>query len=365
MNDLLSSFLKNGKIKHKFKAIMKHICYFNKTRKRVNTICCDQFSRGKEYHELDFKYNDKIETYKICKDMPILATQNLKDHGIFNMMEFKIMDIDDNKFLINDFWFDKEVFTSSFIPSYCNTIYKYQGCSIDQKYAIHDTERMCKKQLYTALSRTTKLEYIHLDNSKLNRVYKTRPGPSIEIINSRFNSIYKNGKIYKITFDNDNVYVGQTCESLETRLKWHLSNKNSQIYKFRKNKPVISLITNAPSFDKKTLEMVESKYIHEFSSIYGDKLLNKRMNPIKKRKDIKYSVNLETEKELRERISSLKNKIKIIDDVKNQYLYYETRINNTRHRFKSRYSTKPKEDAIKSINESKKELIKKLTIDLD
>ena len=369
MNNLLSRNLKIGKIKHKFKAIdntiMKHICYLNKTRKRVNTICCDQFSKGKEYHELEFKYNDKFETYKICKDMPVLATQNLKDHCIFNMMEFKIMDIDDNKFLINDIWFDKEVFTSSFIPCYCNTIYKYQGCSIDQKYAIHDTERMCKKQLYTALSRTTKLEYIHLDNSKLNRSYKTRPGPSIEIINSRFNSIYKNGKIYKITFDNGNVYVGQTCESLETRLRWHLSNKNSQIYIFRINMPVISLITNAPSFDKKSLEIVETKYIHEFSEKYGKNLLNKRMNPIKKRKEIKYFVNLETEEALRERISSLENKIKIIDDDKNKCLYYNTRINNITHRFKSRYSTKPKEDAIKCINKSKNELIKKLTIDLD
>ena len=204
-----------------------------------------------------------------------------------------------------------------------------------------------------------------MDNTRLNRRYKTRPGPDMEIINSRFNSNYRNGKIYKITFDNDNVYVGQTCESLDTRLKWHLSNKTSQVYKLRNNKPVISLITNAPSFDKKSLEIVETKYIHEFSSIYGDKLLNKRMNPIKKRKEIKYFVNLETEEALRERISSLENKIKIIDDDKNQCLYYETRINNTRHRSKARYLTKPKEDAMKIINNSKKELIKKLTIGLD
>ena len=161
MNELLTHFLKTDKIKHKFKAIndtiMKHICYLNKTRKQINTMCCDQFSEGNEYHELEFKYNDKIEKYKICKDMPVLATQNLKEHGIYNMMEFQIMNIDNSKFLINNIWFNKEEFISSFIPGFCNTVYKFQGSNIDQKYAIHDTERMCKKQLYTALSRTRAL----------------------------------------------------------------------------------------------------------------------------------------------------------------------------------------------------------------
>ena len=49
--------------------------------------------------------------------------------------------------------------------------------------------------------------------------------------NNKFNSLYKNGKIYKATFDNEMVYVGSTCEELETRLKWHLSNNKSQVFK--------------------------------------------------------------------------------------------------------------------------------------
>ena len=44
-----------------------------------------------------------------------------------------------------------------------------------------------------------------------------------------------NGKIYKVTFDNDKIYIGCTCEELQKRLEWHLKNKNSQVYKNKKH----------------------------------------------------------------------------------------------------------------------------------
>lgn len=47
---------------------------------------------------------------------------------------------------------------------------------------------MDKKQLYTALSGTTKLEFIHLKNSALNRVYEIRKQTNKKIVNSYFNS---------------------------------------------------------------------------------------------------------------------------------------------------------------------------------
>ena len=100
---------------------------------------------------------------------------------------------------------------------------------------------MDKKQLYTSLSRTTQFDYIHLDNKTiLNRNYYNRKMPALELINSKFNSLYQNAKIYKITFDdNKNIYVGSTCEEIELRLKWHLKNKSSQIYKFKNQNPQI------------------------------------------------------------------------------------------------------------------------------
>ena len=57
-------------------------CYLNSTRIKINTERCNQFTEGKQYTTVDFKYNNKKETYKVCQNMPILATQNLKDKEI-------------------------------------------------------------------------------------------------------------------------------------------------------------------------------------------------------------------------------------------------------------------------------------------
>ena len=61
-------------------------------------------------------------------------------------------------------------------------------------------------------------------------------------------------KSNKVTFDNGYVYIGSTCEELETRLKWHLTNNKSQVFKYINKNPKIELIVNAPSNNKKKLE---------------------------------------------------------------------------------------------------------------
>ena len=238
---------------------------------------------------VNFKYNNKNEEYKICEKMPILATTNIKDNEIFNTTEHEIQKIDNEsdqiQIMVNNQWYDIKEFTESFIPSFCVTVYKYQGAEINEPYNIYDVNRMDKKQLYTALSRTKKLEYIHLNNKELNNRYFTRKQPFLELCNSKLNSLYKNGKIYKITFDDGKVYVGSTCENLETRLRWHKTNPKSQVYKNKDKNPKIELIIDAPSKDKKALEKSEIGRIEEYAEKYGNLLINKRSNPnIKKKK---------------------------------------------------------------------------------
>ena len=43
------------------------------------------------------------------------------------------------------------------------------------------------------------------------------------------NSLFKNSKIYEVRFD-EMVYLGSTCEDLETRLKWHKNNKKKPCF---------------------------------------------------------------------------------------------------------------------------------------
>ena len=299
-HEMLKTFLKLGKISTYFqpidKKLYKNICYLNSTRIKVNTECCNQFTKDKRYETVDFKYDNKKETYKVCQNMPVLATTNIKDKNIFNTMEFIIEEIQNNRFKVNNEWYDHKEFSESFIPSFCVTVYKYQGADINEHYNIHDVNRMDKKQLYTALSRTTKLDYIHLNNKEVNNKYFNRKQPVLELVNSRFNSLYKNGKIYKITFDDENIYIGSTCEELATRLKWHLSNTKSQVFKRKDENPKIELIIDAPGNDKRSLEKVENGYIQEYAEKYGKLLLNIKSNPNNKTKKIEYNVNIENKK---------------------------------------------------------------------
>ena len=47
------------------------------------------------------------------------------------------------------------------------------------------------------------------------------------------------------------IFIGNTCEELKTRLKWHIANNKSQFFKHKDKKPKIEQIINAPSNDKK------------------------------------------------------------------------------------------------------------------
>ena len=196
---ILDKFLYTGKVKDKFSPIgqyYKNICYLNTTRRRVTKECCDAFIQDIDYVEVHFKYNGLVERYNIAAGMPIIVTQNLKKYIMFNMMEFVIEDMDVEGALVNNTWFDMNEFRSSFIPAFCSTVYKYQGADINEPYNIYDVNCMDKKQLYTALSRTTKYEYIHLDNQLLNNHYKPRPQPMLERVNSYYNCDYLFGKVY-------------------------------------------------------------------------------------------------------------------------------------------------------------------------
>ena len=122
--------------------------------------------------EINFKYKSQVEKYEVCKGMPVIATQNMKKRDMFNMMEFTIDDItggkqiynfdhnddssdDDNtsyvynennlkqlRFVVNNEDFDYNEFRESFLPNFCNTVYKYQGGKIDEHYNIWDTHKM-------------------------------------------------------------------------------------------------------------------------------------------------------------------------------------------------------------------------------
>ena len=182
---VLNNFLKYKNITHKFEPIgnyYKNTCWLNDTRRAVTEDCCNGFVENKDSYDINFKYKSRIEKYKVCENMPIIANQNMKKRDMFNMMEFKIETINENEegnleSEIDNETFSLNEFRESFLPNFCNTVYKYQGGKIDEHYNIFDTHEMDVKEMCTALSRTTKLEYIHLnrknyavDTENVNRI---------------------------------------------------------------------------------------------------------------------------------------------------------------------------------------------------
>ena len=81
--------------------------------------------------------------------------------------------------------------------------------------------------------------YIHLNFKELNHVYKDRRKPALESTNARLNSVPKqkdlSGDVPKYTF----------------QYKFQYKDEN----------PQITLVCNAPSQDKKSLEEVENRHI--------------------------------------------------------------------------------------------------------
>ena len=120
----------------------------------------------------------------------------MRNKEMYNMQLNNIDSINENdegnlEFMLNGQTFSHSEFRESFIPAFCVTVYKYQGGTINQHYNIDDVEKMDTKQLYTALSRTTKLDHIHLDTLKLKEQYEITMPDDYVIVNSYFNDKIK------------------------------------------------------------------------------------------------------------------------------------------------------------------------------
>ena len=257
IRSLLTEFLQNGCIKHQFKTPIDgyhNICYTNKTRRRITQECCNRYTENLDYVKIEFKYKGPKERYRIAVNMPMLVTKNMRNKEMYNMQQYKIDKIQENdegnlEFILNGQTFSHSEFRESFIPAFCVTVYKYHGSTITEPYNIYDAEKMDKKQLYTALSRTTKLDHIHL--TKLNDKYENnKPYQSVRV-NSYFNDDYHNGQIYKITFEyNNTLYIGSSIRNLQERLNEHVTTKSSAIYRYKGNNPVITPIIRGPCKDR-------------------------------------------------------------------------------------------------------------------
>jgi ATP-dependent exoDNAse (exonuclease V) alpha subunit len=149
-----------------------HICFTNDVRKLINNIKMKQLARKtKKCLKLPAQKNcEKSQDVKLNVDMPVLSKINNEKMNIFNNQRFTIIKIDKEnekitlKYKDNDNTLDVEFnnFQKFFLPAFSMTCHCAQGLTIDQKYTIHEFDRMDKKLRYVALSRSKKYEYINI-----------------------------------------------------------------------------------------------------------------------------------------------------------------------------------------------------------
>ena len=316
----LDYFLTTGKISTKLASKESEFSYINicKTLKKkweVNQLCNDQFMidhPDNKYIELESKKSlggkDTTIKFKYFVGMDLMCITNMKELKLYNGSLCKIDDVTDDNINVGGVIFDFEHFLINFEPLYCQTIYKYQGSTITDKYTIHEVKGMTKRELYTSLSRGKSLSNISFDyNDKqfLNRDTNQPTEQKIKV-NNEIDVKYENGKIYKITFD-DFIYIGSTHRSLTERFDEHLkaSIKNGSLFintlKLNRRKAKIELIKLFPCASQKALVAEEEIHINE-ALTSGLNCLNtmmtKKVNKVKN-SEIKMNrlelVNLEKE----------------------------------------------------------------------
>jgi len=147
----------------------KSICYFNKTRVKINKICMEHFKEQTDYIYLEHKLedlNDRRQSVYLYNGLPIMAWKNCVKLGIVNSEEFIVSSFDEEKIYITreelgeDFEIDIDDFHKYFVPNYCATTHKSQGATYKDKVILWDWDRMItdKKVVYTACSRATKFD---------------------------------------------------------------------------------------------------------------------------------------------------------------------------------------------------------------
>ena len=217
---------------------------------------------------------------------------------------------------------------------------------------------MDKKQLYTALSRTTKFEHLHVD--KLNERYWIKKNTDIIARRIKFTE-YKTGKIYRVKFDNGKFYIGSTKNTIEARLAEHLNDVNSVVYKNKKYNPKIELICDYPCYDQGKLEQCERHYINLEAT---EHLLNVRMNDFERKKkqtekNSRFECYVQKESELFEK---MKQKYDIKDDVKESRLRICFKEDGKTKNIQARYTPETKDKVKVYMDEKHAELVAQLTL---
>jgi hypothetical protein len=157
----------------------KSICYLNKTRVRINSLCMNYFKdKTDEVVYLEHKPkqierdgkliddpDDRRQSVYLYTDLPVMSWKNCVKLGIVNSEEFRVSLVDEERIELTrdeggeSIIIDTSEFHNYFLANYASTAHKSQGATYQGKVLLWDWGRMTddKKLCYTACSRAVAL----------------------------------------------------------------------------------------------------------------------------------------------------------------------------------------------------------------
>jgi len=170
-----------------------NLCWLNSTRKFVNELCMERIVKeigpgvdrvfaivprsliGKDGRLI---VDDRTQLLRLTLGAPVICYRYNKKLDVNNNERFYVTGFNDTSIRITSIVFENKTlnvpltyFQKHFLVNYCMTTHKAQGISIDEPYAIWDMGEMLRnkrtlhcgkrKMLYTALTRTTDIAFVH------------------------------------------------------------------------------------------------------------------------------------------------------------------------------------------------------------
>lgn len=353
--DVIQYFNKNNKLPvvckdKKVKDCWINLAYTNNKRKEINEKVF------KRYVKENNKKVVKYQGVNICVGLPIIALWNSPKKGVFNSRVFTIVDITNEGVMLNDnIFIKKKDFTFNgkkphFDYAFCMTVHKFQGSEIKEDYCIYEIERMDKKLLYTALTRGASLDKVHFNYT--NKVFTTRVYKNVPVCVDVAKPNIITGRIYAMTNDNGQAYVGSTTKAIEKRYQEHKEEAvNKNMKDFMATNPEIICVAEIKycDVDKNCLLRLEDEYIKQYSNDY--EMMNCKINIKNKDKATKQQVvKIEQTKYL----STSKFNIQTLEKKKIFRILYT--VDGERKEVVARWAKRTKEEAYKEITQKQKEL---------
>ena len=270
------------------------LCLTPAMRKKVNKEAFAHHSIGKTITKV---LSGKETPYYV--GMPLIARENIKKKGgqIVNSEKFTLMKIDEKGALLrNDSRQDdgKEVLVTvptarlndTFRYGWCETIARWQGGELDFLYNIVQVALMTYNDLYTALSRTRKWEYVCFNSDESRgKVFEHVKYP-FKCRQLEYTQRIEEGFIYEKRFTADNelgkagqlFYIGRTIDE-KKREEQHKRKATNDDMKLALAQPHETKTVVTCRATSRQLDDLESRMIVQAIE-RGETLLNKKKTKV-------------------------------------------------------------------------------------